>query len=291
MMRTSGRLRAWTGRSRFRRADRPAVVVLLALVMVASGLSVGVPAAAADPTEKIESQVRAQLAEKGEATAWVLVKGGSALGPAAAGIRDRAQRGRFVFDELRQVAAQSQAGIVDLLTRQKVGYRSFWAVNTVKVTANARVLRDLAARPEVERVVADGSVRIPEPKPATAEPGVNTVEWNIDRIGAPQVWQAFDDRGEGIVVADIYTGVQFDPPALVNQYRGNRGGSFDHNYNWFDPSNVCGNPSLVPCDNVGHGTHTMGTMVGSDGDPGPNQIGVAPGARWMTAKGCEGDFC
>ena len=36
----------------------------------------------------------------------------------------------------------------------------------------------------------------------------------------------------------------------------------------------------------------MGTMVGGDG-PGPftPDIGVAPGARWIAAKGCEDFFC
>ena len=33
----------------------------------------------------------------------------------------------------------------------------------------------------------------------------------------------------------------------------------------------------------------MGTMVGDDG--GDNQIGVAPGARWIAAKGCETNSC
>jgi subtilisin family serine protease len=33
----------------------------------------------------------------------------------------------------------------------------------------------------------------------------------------------------------------------------------------------------------------MGTMVGDDG--GANQIGVAPGATWIAAKGCEGSSC
>jgi Subtilase family/Carboxypeptidase regulatory-like domain/Kelch motif len=42
---------------------------------------------------------------------------------------------------------------------------------------------------------------------------------------------------------------------------------------------------VVPCDNIGHGTHTMGTMVGADG--AGNAVGVAPGARWIAAKGCE----
>ena len=42
------------------------------------------------------------------------------------------------------------------------------------------------------------------------------------------------------MVANIDTGVQYDHPALVNQYRGNiGGGSFDHNYNWFDASSSC----------------------------------------------------
>jgi subtilisin family serine protease len=92
------------------------------------------------------------------------------------------------------------------------------------------------------------------------------------------------------VVANIDTGVQYDHTALVNQYRGNLGGgSYDHNYNWYDPSNICGYPSLIPCDNMGHGSHTMGTMVGDDG--AGNQIGVAPGARWIAAKGCETDYC
>ena len=47
-----------------------------------------------------------------------------------------------------------------------------------------------------------------------------------------------------------------------------------------------------PCDNVGHGTHTMGTMVGGDG-PGPftPDTGVAPGAEWIAAKGCEDLGC
>jgi subtilisin family serine protease len=93
------------------------------------------------------------------------------------------------------------------------------------------------------------------------------------------------------VVANIDTGVQYDHPALVRQYRGNLGGgSFDHNYNWFDPSHVC-IPANVPCDNFPHGTHVMGTMVGDDGTPGPNQIGVAPNARWIAAKGCEDVSC
>ena len=106
---------------------------------------------------------------------------------------------------------------------------------------------------------ADRTYRLPSVDVGAAEEArVDTVEWGIDRIRAPLVWSTFNDRGEGIVVAHIDTGVQYDHPALVRQYRGNLGGgSFDHNYNWFDPSNICGNPSLIPCDNNAHGTHTI----------------------------------
>jgi subtilisin family serine protease len=38
----------------------------------------------------------------------------------------------------------------------------------------------------------------------------------------------------------------------------------------------------TPCDDNGHGTHTAGTFVGDDG--AGNQIGVAPGAKWI---GCR----
>ncbi|MCB0230527.1 MAG: S8 family serine peptidase, partial [Anaerolineae bacterium] len=79
---------------------------------------------------------------------------------------------------------------------------------------------------------------------------------------------------------------QWDHPALKNQYRGWNGSSADHDYSWHDSihsgGGVCGADSAFPCDDHGHGTHTMGTMVGDDG--GTNQIGMAPGARWI---GCR----
>ena len=107
----------------------------------------------------------------------------------------------------------------------------------------------------------------------------------MNAINAPQVWSDFNVRGEGIVVANIDTGVRYSHTALVRQYRGrDADGNFDHNYNWWDPLDECAGND--PCDTDSHGTHTMGTMVGDDGDPGTNQIGVAPHAKWIAAKGC-----
>src|SRR5262249_10143991 len=114
---------------------------------------------------------------------------------------------------------------------------------------------DLAAQPEVGQILADRTYQIPRPLPGQAAPkvkpsakaraagaaapadgsaGAAAVEWNLDRIGAPQAWASFGARGDGVVVATIDTGVLFTHPALVRQYRGNLGnGAFDHDYSWF----------------------------------------------------------
>jgi subtilisin family serine protease len=108
------------------------------------------------------------------------------------------------------------------------------------------------------------------------------------------VWSTYNDRGEGIVVANIDTGVQYNHSALRLQYRGLQAAAGppvrpNNNYAWFDPSHICSPTGTLPCDNIGHGTHTMGTMVGDD--RGSNQIGVAPRATWIAAKGCESNSC
>ena len=273
------------------RPGRAGLAVLLALVTaVASNLVViSTAAAAGDSRDKIEAKVLKEVTGGGEATFWAILKDKADLDQATS-IQDRTDRGEFVYNELNKVANQSQSGLRTLLTKRGVTYQPFWIINAIRITAGNDVLQEVAAQHEVERIVAEKTYQIPKPEPGKTEPKVNTVEWGIDRINAPQVWSTFGVRGEGMVVANVDTGVQFDHPAVVGKYRGNLGGgNFDHNYNWFDPSMVCGSPSLVPCDNNGHGTHTMGTMVGDDG--AGNQIGVAPGARWIAAKGCETNSC
>ncbi|HEX6292175.1 MAG TPA: carboxypeptidase regulatory-like domain-containing protein [Herpetosiphonaceae bacterium] len=237
---------------------------------------------------KIEPSVYTQLAANQESTVWIILHGKANLEPAFA-IKNWEARGQFVYNRLQAMANASQAGVRGLLQSRGAKHRPFFIVNAIEATADAATIKEVSRLPEVEKIVADRPYQIPEPTPGRQYPAVNGVEWNIDRIRAPEVWSTFGVRGESIVVASIDTGVQFDHPALVNQYRGRQpDGSFDHNYNWFDPSNICGVPSTVPCDNESHGTHTMGTMVGDDGT---NQIGVAPGATWITAKGCETNGC
>src|SRR5436190_44831 len=78
----------------------------------------------------------------------------------------------------------------------------------------------------------------PQPIAGTQEATIQSVEWNVAKVRAPEVW-AKGFTGQGIVVANIDTGVQYTHPALVQRYRGNAGGSFTHAYNWWDATATC----------------------------------------------------
>jgi len=221
---------------------------------------------------------------------WAILRQKADLS-AATSISNWNARGWFVYNKLTSVANSSQAGLRSLLRSRGARFTPFWIINAIRITSGATTLAAVAARPEVSRVVPSWTGHVVDGSTAPRA-GIQTVEWNIQRINAPMVWSQYNDRGEGISVASIDTGVQWNHNALIKQYRGLHGTAatvVNHNYNWWDPSHVCGNPSLAPCDNVGHGTHTMGTIVGDDG--GVNQIGVAPKAQWLTAKGCESNSC
>jgi subtilisin family serine protease len=265
---------------------RTLAFLLLGALITTQGGSAG--ATMDDPRIKLRARVL-ESASSGAATVWVFMREKANVG-AAAGIKDDLERGTYVYRKLRDVAFRSQAALRATLGERGVAYKPFWIVNAIRLAADHALLLELAAREDVKAIYPDRALSLEAPQRGRQEPRVATVEWNIVRIRAPKVWSQYDDRGEGIVVANIDTGVQFDHPALVRQYRGNLGsGSFDHNFNWADPSGAC--PSRAPCDNVSHGTHTMGVMVGDDGMPGPNQIGVAPNATWIACKGCEGVSC
>jgi subtilisin family serine protease len=276
-----------TGKRRPALLSASLLLLMLALAYAAASFA-GAAASASNPLDKVETSVVDTVGAGQETTFWAVLREEADLGPAAT--MSRSARGQFVYEQLTSVAEQSQAGLRTMLEQRGASYEPFWIVNAVRIRGDKALLTAVASRPEVEQILAARTYHIPKPPIGVEQARIDVVEWGIDRIRAPEVWSTFGDRGEGIVIANIDTGVQYNHPAVVRQYRGNLGGgSFDHNYNWFDPSEVCGSPSLVPCDNNAHGTHTMGTMVGDDG--ATNQIGVAPGARWIAAKGCESTSC
>ncbi|HEX6686448.1 MAG TPA: S8 family serine peptidase [Candidatus Limnocylindrales bacterium] len=266
-----------------------ALKVLTGLALLLTALPTGWdPPHGAGGADKIDTALAARFDNGGRSDVLVRFHKRADLSGAAA-VKDWAKRGEYVVDRLRAAADASQARTRSRLAGAGVAHQAFWVVNTILVkAAGSELAETLAADPEVSRISEAVRYEVPEPLPGnnTTAAAVNGVEWGVANIGADRVWSEFGARGEGLVVATIDTGVQSDHPALTRQYRGNLGnGGIDHNYNWFDPSRVCGSPSVTPCDNIGHGTHVTGTMVGAD--TAGNSVGVAPAARWIAAKGCE----
>ncbi|MFI6830439.1 S8 family serine peptidase [Kribbella sp. NPDC050241] len=271
---------------------RTLVGALATVAVVATGLAGAGQAQASPPTKpeatpasKIKPELMAQLDGKDAKAAsdyWVRFAAKADL-TAAGKITNWNERGTAVAAALRKTAAESQATIRAELDAQHVKYQAFWGTNAIRINSGSLTLaQNLATHAEVEGLYAPMKIEVPKISQGTTEHEINAVEWGIANINADDVWSQFGDKGEGITIASIDTGVQYDHPALVKQYRGNNGdGTFDHNYNWFDAAGTCGN---APCDGNGHGTHTMGTMAGDDG--AGNQIGVAPGVKWIAANGC-----
>ncbi|MFJ8254025.1 S8 family serine peptidase [Streptomyces sp. NPDC094466] len=269
--------------------------VWTAVAVTAAALLTAPLSASASPlppgsAAKVDSGLAAAVADGGEATFFVVLKDRADLS-AAKSKRGHAVKAKAAFKALRTHAADSQKSLTSFLDKEKVGHQDFWIVNAVEVTGDADLVTKIAKRSDVARVVKeqhyelDGVEQSGSGVEETGEPDAATTEWGVSDIRADKVWSQYKDRGEGIVIANIDSGVQYDHPDLVANYRGNNGdGTFSHDYNWYDPTTQCGTEG-VPCDNNGHGTHTMGTMAGANG------IGVAPGVTWIAAKGCETRSC
>uniref|UniRef100_A0AAU2VQB9 S8 family serine peptidase n=1 Tax=Streptomyces sp. NBC_00008 TaxID=2903610 RepID=A0AAU2VQB9_9ACTN len=276
-------------------ASLTATVALLASPIPA--LADSGPSAAA--SAQVDSALTSAVKDGGDATFFVVLKDQADLSSARKKT-SHAAKAQVAYDELRAHAKSSQKSLSSFLDKKKVGHKNYWIANTVRVTGDQALVNALAKRPDVASIVKERTYRLDDMETSdknvttsrttaagadSAAEGDGTPEWGIADIKADQVWDQYADRGEGIVIANVDSGVQYDHPDLVGQYRGNNGdGTFTHDYNFYDATGQCGT-SGAPCDNHGHGTHTMGTMVGKNG------IGVAPNAKWIAAKGCATDQC
>ena len=214
----------------------------------------------------------------------------------AARLADKEAKGRYVYQQLTAVARRTQPPIIAQLESLNVPYRQYWITNMIWVRGDQTDIEALALREDITHIYANPVVAMP-PLPSE-EPGireVQAIEWNILKVNADDVW-ALGYTGQGIVIGGQDTGYDWDHVGLKTQYRGWNGSIASHDYNWHDAihsgGGVCGADSPQPCDDHGHGTHTMGTMVGNDLLPtnptwpagAANAVGMAPGAEWV---GCR----
>lgn len=143
--------------------------------------------------------------------------------------------------------------------------RHFWLVNALAADVTPAEAAALAADPDVASVDLDSPVKVSAvPQPF---PDAGTGNWGLAAIGAPAAWNTYGVTGAGVRIGSIDTGVDPSNPDLTGKVSG-----------WRDF--VGGQPT--PYDDNGHGTHTVGTMVG--GSAGGAAVGVAPGATVIVAK-------
>jgi len=217
-------------------------------------------------------------------------------------LKTKAEKGAYVWQNLQTIARQTQTPVKQVLEGAGISYQSFCIVNAIYARVDVAVLQRLAGLDAVRQIQPNPWVKMEAPivergNEITLREGI---EWGIERINADDVW-AMGYTGQGIVIGGADTGYEWEHPAIINKYRGWNGTVADHNYNWHDAihsisplhndtmptpdDNPCGLDVTQPCDDGFHGTHTMGTMVGDDG--AGNQIGVAPGARWIACRNME----
>jgi len=254
--------------------------LLVVISILSILLTTSIPASAAPWREKVDPWVL-QTAAENETEFLVYLTTQADLSGAEA-LPTKLEKGRYVYQALTSIAGRTQVAVIGELERLGVDYHPYWVANMIWVRGGMSTIQLLAQRPDVAHLYANPHVALEAPvEQAQTSAGPQGVEWNIALVGAPQVW-ALGYTGQGVVIGGQDTGFDWDHPALKNQYRGWDGVSAEHDYNWYDAT---ADHSLVPVDPFGHGTHTMGTMVGDDG--GNNQIGMAPGARWVGCRNMD----
>lgn len=262
----------------------------------------------------VSTYLQAQLAQSADPVSFLVilqeqVDAAAVVSSAAVSAASRADQGEALYRQLTATAQRTQAPLRRWLEAQGIPYRAFYLVNMVEVLGDAQVADALRRRPEVARLVANPTVKgqlavasRPVRRSTQLMAGTiptTTLPYGLNFTHAPDVWN-MGYMGQGIIIGSQDTGVVWEHPALQLKYRGVITDTdpvsgtvvltVTHPYNWFDawgtrdrPSRCSADPQ-VPCDDQGHGTHTVGTMLGDATNDGATIIGMAPAAQWI---GCR----
>ncbi|RKX27694.1 MAG: hypothetical protein DRP45_00295, partial [Candidatus Zixiibacteriota bacterium] len=194
----------------------------------------------------------------------------------AASVRglSRAARIQQVSRKLQGYHSVSSDRIAEYLElHSTIPVKRFWIVSAFSASLTPSQIKEVEIMEGVESVAPDVAIEGIEPVevrdvPATAASATS----HIDLLGVHDLWNR-GYTGAGRLVCSFDTGVEQAHPSLSSSWRGNTSALSSA---WMSTANS----SSTPTDVSGHGTHTMGTMVGVEG---ADTIGVAPGADWMTA--------
>ena len=164
----------------------------------------------------------------------------------------RAESDLFSIDFAR-LAARARGGTSPTIRR-----RFETCFSGAAIAAGPEIVAAIRELPYVVGVFPDDSVHV-------------LLDVSVPQIGAPDVWARYGATGQGIIVAILDTGIDYDHPAL--------GGGFGPAYRVVAGHDFA-NDDDDPRDDVGHGTHVAG-IVGANGGA---LRGVAPDAHFHAYK-------
>ena len=214
-------------------------------------------------------------------------------------MKDQDARGWYVYRTLKRTADRTQAPIRGMLEAQGISYESFWVANVI--IAHGRPCcssNTLAARPDVKVIESNNAVELADATGRSLELGLDDdhdVSPDDDRAGrhpgqGTRTCGPSASTGTGIVDRQPGHGHALDAqraqaalPGLERRVRRPQLQLVRR-----DPlrrRRSCAPNHQEPCDDNAHGTHTTGTT--SVTTAAGNQIGVAPGAKWIGCRNMD----
>ncbi|MBN2226390.1 MAG: S8 family peptidase [candidate division Zixibacteria bacterium] len=151
--------------------------------------------------------------------------------------------------------------------------KEFWVAPALAFEIPLAKIAQLSSLPGVTSIIQDAHLDYIRPvENAAVAKTASAVSSHLEKLNIPAVWRR-GITGKGRLVCNFDTGVEGTHPALAHNWRGNHAA---FNACFLGPYAT----GTVPSDKSGHGTHTMGVMVGSTPS---DSFGVAPDAEWICA--------
>jgi subtilisin family serine protease len=135
----------------------------------------------------------------------------------------------------------------------------YTAINGMALECNRAMMEYIRSLPEVKDIQIDGQVKA-------------DLTQSVHQIRADIVQDSLGYTGDGVLVGEIDTGIDYSNPAL--------GGGFGPGYRVIGGHDFA-NDDNDPKDDNGHGTHVAG-IIGADG--GKDLTGVAPKVKFLAVK-------
>ncbi|MCB0663220.1 MAG: S8 family serine peptidase, partial [Saprospiraceae bacterium] len=192
------------------------------------------------------------------------------------------ERSIAVIAALKNKASATQADVLSFLDgnplAQQKTIHSYWIANVIFLKAKKELIFELANRKDIQAIDLNAPIELVEyfeescamPPP----PAPDGVESGLLAINADKLWK-MGYTGAGRIAMGADTGIDPYHPSYTSRYMGWYKDAGESWYEWEDRSDF-------PYDCDGHGTHTLGTMIGLDRMTN-DTIGVAFDANWIGA--------